>query len=134
MKAGWYAQALYDALRGKNENDAPKIMASFHEVIKAHGHTGLLGLIPAEFAKIYDREKAGKEIILVTCDEKSRTKWVHAYDHYESEGLLPKDATRRDIVDDTIIGGFQIRTKDLLVDGSYKRSLLELYQNITTKN
>lgn len=131
MKASWYAEALVGALAGKNEKEAEKVVARFHEVIKAHGHTGLLSLIPAELEKIEARAQAHREAILVTADVKSRTKWGHAYDHYFREALLPLDASRRDVVDETIIGGYQIRTKDLLIDSSYKRSLIELYQKIT---
>lgn len=130
MKASWYAEALLGALAGKNEKEAGAVIGRFYEVIKAHGHVGLLPLIPAELEKIETRDKARREATLVTADTKSCTKWVHAYDHYEKEGLLPQDTTRCDVVDETIIGGYQIRTKDLLIDSSYKRSLIELYQNI----
>ncbi|OHA83419.1 MAG: hypothetical protein A2937_03815 [Candidatus Yonathbacteria bacterium RIFCSPLOWO2_01_FULL_47_33b] len=131
MKASWYAEALAGALVGKNEKEAEKVVARFYEVIKAHGHTGLLPFIPAELEKIEARAQAHREATLVTADAKSRTKWSHAYDHYYRETLLPLDATRKDVIDETIIGGYQIRTKDLLVDSSYKRSLIELYQKIT---
>ena len=131
MKASWYAEALAEALSGKSEKEAEKVLARFYEVIKAHGHTGLLPHIPAELKKIEAREKVHHEATLVTADTKSRTKWSHAYDHYEKEGLLPKDATRHNVVDETIIGGYQIRTKDLLIDSSYKKSLIELYSKIT---
>lgn len=131
MKASWYAEALAEALSGKNENEAEKVLARFYEVIKAHGHTGLLPHIPAELRKIEAREKVHGEAILVTADTKSRTRWAHAYDHYKKEGLLPQGAVRHDVVDETLIGGYQIRTKDLLIDSSYKKSLIELYSNIT---
>lgn len=131
MKASWYAEALAEALSGKSEKEAGAVVARFYEVIKAHGHTGLLPFIPAELGKIEAREKLHHEATLVTADIKSRTKWAHAYDHYEKEGLLPRDSKRHDVVDETIIGGYQIRTKDLLIDSSYKKSLIELYSNIT---
>lgn len=131
MKASWYAEALAGALVGKSEKEAEKVVARFFEVIKVHGHTGLLSFIPAELEKIEAREKAHLEATLVTADIKSRTKWIHAYDHYNKEGLLPLNAIRKEVVDETIIGGYQIRTRDLLVDSSYKRSLIELYQKIT---
>jgi len=131
MKASWYAEALYEALEGKNQKEAEKVLARFYEVIKAHGHAGLLPLIPAELKKIEARKKSHREATLVTADTKSRTKWSHAYDHYEKEGLLPQEAIRRDVIDETLIGGYQIRTKDLLIDGSYKKSLVELYSKIT---
>lgn len=132
MKASWYAEALYAALKGvKTESDSHKVFARFRKVLIARGHEKLLPFVAHELEKIMAREKVNNEAILVTADAKSVSKWAHAYDHYEKEGLVPKGSTRRDVVDESIVGGFQIRTKDTLIDGSYKKSLLELYRNIT---
>ncbi len=132
MKASWYAEALARALNGKGEKEAIVISARFFDVVKTRGHSGLLKLIPAELKKITKREDSRSEVILVTADQKSRTKWMHAYDHYEKEGIVPSGATRRDVIDKSIIGGFQIRSKNILIDSSYKKSLLDLYQNIVS--
>lgn len=134
MKASWYAEALYGALQGKDvksENDSKKVFSRFRKVVFSRGHERLLSLVARELGKIMSREKDKNEVVLVTADNKSVSKWSHAYDHYEKEGIIPKGATRRDVVDETIVGGFQIRTKDTLIDGSYKKSLVELYRNIT---
>lgn len=129
MKASWYAEALYEAL--KNESDFHKIFARFRSVLTARGHKKLLPLIPHELEKIIDREKTKNEVVLVVADEKSKSKWAHAYDHYEKEGIIPAGTKRRDVVDESIVGGYQIRTRDLLIDSCYKKSLVELYRKIT---
>lgn len=134
MKASWYAEALYGALQEKHvktESDSKKVFTRFRKVLSARGHDKLLPFIAHELEKILVREKDKNEVILVTADAKSVSKWAHAYDHYEKEGVISKHATRRDVVDETIVGGYQIRTKDTLIDGSYKKSLVELYRNIT---
>lgn len=130
MKASWYAEALYDALEGKNEKETKGIVARFVKTMQARGHRGLLKHVPIELEKVFARRGKQSEVELVVSGEKGSDKWMHAYDHYKKEGLFPKDALRKDLVDKTLIGGFQIRTKNLLIDGSYKRSLIELYQNI----
>lgn len=130
MKASWYAEALYGAICDKSDSDSKKIFARFREVILLRGHGALLRLIPNELEKIATREQSHREVVLVTADAKSRTKWAHAYDHYEKEGVVPKDATRHDVIDESIIGGYQIRTKDTIIDASYKKPLVELYRNI----
>lgn len=133
MKASWYAEALYSALQSssiKTESDASEVFIRFKKVLAARGHEKLFSLILIEFDKVIAREKAKNEIILVTTDKKNAGKWSHAYDHYEKEGVIPKGTTRRDIVDESIVGGFQIRAKDILVDGSYKKSLVELYRSV----
>lgn len=131
MKASWYAEALYGALEGKSESESNQVLARFRTVLASRGHSAFLRFIPQELGKIIEREKAHREVVLVTADSMSRTKWSHAYDHYEKEGVIPRDAVRRDVVDGSIVGGFQIRTKGILVDGSYKKSLVELYRRIT---
>ncbi len=132
MRASWYAEALASALKGKGEKESIAIGTRFLDVVKARGHSGLLKLIPIELKKIIAREQSRSEVILVTVDEKSRTKWMHAYDHYEKEGIVPNGSARRDVIDKSIIGGFQIRSKNILIDSSYKKSLIDLYKNITS--
>lgn len=134
MKASWYAEALYGALQGKEvkiESDSKKVFTRFRKVLSTRGHDRLLPFVAHELEKIMAREKDKNEVVLVTADNKSVSKWSHAYDHYKKEGIIPKGATCRDVVDETIVGGYQIRTKDTLIDGSYKKSLVELYRNIT---
>ncbi|MBI5799036.1 MAG: F0F1 ATP synthase subunit delta [Candidatus Yonathbacteria bacterium] len=134
MKASWYAEALYGALQGKHvksESDSEKVFTRFRKVLSLRGHDRLLPFISHEFEKILSREKDKNEVTLVTADSKSVSKWAHAYDYYEKQGIISKHATRLDVVDETIVGGFQIRTKDTLIDGSYKTSLVNLYRQIT---
>ena len=135
MKASWYAEALYGALQGeklKSEDDPKKILARFRNVLSSHGHDRLLPSVAREIEKIIVREKDRNDVVLVTADNKSRGRWAYTYDHYEKEGIIPEHSTRRDAVDETIIGGFQIKMKGALIDGSYKKSLVELYRSITS--
>ncbi|MDO8604668.1 MAG: F0F1 ATP synthase subunit delta [bacterium] len=132
MKASWYAEALYGALKEvATEAESKKVFVSFRKVLLTRGHEKLLPFISRELEKILIREKNNNEVILVTADAKSKNKWSHAYDHYEKEGTILKGAIRQDKVDESIVGGFQIRMKGTLIDGSYKKSLVELYRNVT---
>jgi F0F1-type ATP synthase delta subunit len=132
MKASWYAEALYSALKDTaSESDFKKVFARFRKVVSSRGHDRLFPFVARELEKIIALEKTKNEVVLVTADSKSQSKWSHAYDHYEKEGIIPKHTTRRDVVDESIVGGFQIRTRDTLIDGSYKKSLALLYRKIT---
>ncbi|MBI5078363.1 MAG: F0F1 ATP synthase subunit delta [Candidatus Yonathbacteria bacterium] len=132
MKASWYAEALYAALSKRaTESDFKKVFARFRKVVSSRGHDRLFPFVTRELEKIVAREKIKNEVVLVTADNKSISKWSHAYDHYEKDGIIPKGANRRDVVDESIVGGFQIRTRDTLIDGSYKKSLINLYRKIT---
>ena len=95
MKASWYAEALYGALEGKSESDGSQVLARFRAVLAARGHSAVLRFIPQELGKIIEREKNKNEVILVTADSKSLSKWAHAYDHYEKEDYpQARDTTR----------------------------------------
>lgn len=130
MNATLYAEALYRALEGKNERVAEKIVSRLKEVLVMRGHTSLARRIALEFARTVARKEKEKTVTLITADEKSRKKWMHAYNHYEREGLLPKCAPREDVLDETIVSGFRIRTNTIEIDGSGRRILLDLYRNI----
>lgn len=136
MKALSYATALYNALQNKkteDEKDAQRILVRFLEIVRRRGDGKLLKQISKEFIKIVKQEKRNNEMSLVVADSKSEIKWSHAYDHYEKEGLIPLTAEKRIIIDKTIIGGFQIRNKRILIDRSYRKSLTELYHNVINK-
>lgn len=134
MKAVWYAEALHRALKGKNESDAGRIIARFSDVVGARGHSGLLVRIAQEFQSIARRAYAHQKVLVVTAHEKGRARGMFAYEHYRNEGVISPDAVSEEIVDDSIVGGYQLRGKHMLVDQSYKRLLADLYKNITRKH
>ena len=136
MKASWYAEALVAALTADgatNKKDIAPVIKRFRALMAARGHEGLFKFIPRELERIAERQARDSRVTLITADAKSRSKWEHAYDHYVKEGVIPAEHHKEDLVDDSLIGGFQIRTKDTLIDGSYKKSLVDLYRSITSK-
>lgn len=134
MKAVWYAEALHRALKGKNESDTGRIIARFSEVVSTRGHVGLLARIAEEFQTISHRAHAHQKVLVVTAHEKGRARGAFAYEHYHNEGTFPSDAISEEVVDASIVGGYQLRGKNMLVDQSYKRLLADLYKNITRKH
>lgn len=136
MKASSYAAALYRVIQDKkikNEVDTEKVLARFFEVVNARGDEKLRSRILKKYVALVELADKNNEMILVTPDSKSEPKWSHAYDHFEKEGVIPEGAIKKTKVDETIIGGFQIRSKKILIDGSYKKSLIELYHNTVNK-
>lgn len=131
MKAVWYAEALHRALKGKNESDTGRIIARFSEVVSARGHGGLLIRVAQEFQTISRRAYVHQKVLVVTAHEKSRVRGIFAYEHYQKEGMISLDAVPEEVVDDTIIGGYQLRGRNWVLDQSYKMLLVDLYKNIT---
>lgn len=133
MKAVWYAEALHRALKGKDETDTGRIIARFGEVVDARGHTGLLARIAHEFQAISRRAHTHQNVLVVTAREKDRSRGAFAFDHYHQAGTFPLDAVVEETIDETIVGGYQLRSKNVVIDQSYKRLLTDLYKNITRK-
>lgn len=136
MKASSYAAALYRVIQDKkikNEVDTEKVLTRFFEVVNARGDEKLRSRILKKYVALVELADKNNEMVLVTPDSKSESKWSHAYDHFEKEGVIPEGAIKKTKIDETIIGGFQIRSKKILIDGSYKKSLIELYHNTVNK-
>lgn len=134
MKAEWYAEALHRALKGKNESDAGRIIARFSDVVSARGHAGLFTRIAQEFQTISRRAQDHQKVLVVTAHEKGRARGAFAYEHYQKEGTISPDTVFEEVIDESIVGGYQLRGKHMLVDQSYKRLLADLYKNITRKH
>lgn len=134
MKAQWYAEALHRALKGKDESDTRRIVAQFGEVVRARGHAGLFARIAREFQILARRARDAQKVLVVTANEKGRARGAFSYEHYEREGAFPPDTISEEIIDETIVGGYQLRGKNILIDQSYKRLLVNLYKNITRKH
>ena len=129
MKASWYAEALYGALEGKSESDGSQVLARFRAVLAARGHSAVLRFIPQELGKIIEREKTRtKSYLLPQTARASVSGLTHMI--IMKRRIIPKRATRRDVIDESIVGGFQIRADDILIDGSYKNPL----SNFTAKS
>ena len=134
MKAQWYAEALHRALKGKQESETGHIVARFSEVVSTRGHRGLIARIAEEFCTIAHRAHEDQKVLLVTAQNQGRARGVFAFEHYQKEGTISHGAIPEEVVDETIVGGYQLREKNILIDQSHKRSLVDLYKNITRKH
>jgi len=134
MKAQWYAEALHRALRGKHESEIERIVARFGDVVRTRGHAGLLAHIAQEFDTVSRRAREHQKVFLVSADEKGRARGAFAYEHYQREDVISPEAISEEIVDKTIVGGYQLRGKNWVLDRSYKSSLVDLYNNISRKH
>jgi len=117
MNAAHYATALTEALKDKTAVEQGKVTTQFLRVIKNKKHTGLLPGIIAHLQR-GGAEKTAETLIVgrkkdvVTARKEAGTK-VGA------------------IINPQLIGGWQHYKDGVLTDTSYKRSLVELYRNIT---
>ena len=123
--AAGYAHALYDLQKGQGLSSEAAV-SKLIKVLKAKGHIKLLPTIVTEFEKILTIGR-DEDTLSITCARKEDFK---KYQGALKEHLGHSDAEyTEEVVDDTIIGGFILKKGETIIDGSYKKKLLLLYQN-----
>jgi len=122
MTATVYAHALYNA------KDTEGCVSNLVEILKKRGHTMLLPEIVSAFRKI-EATHVSKKPTLVVAKDGDGSIYKEATEHYREEFSIKGEVEIK--VDDTLVGGYVLRTVDKTIDNSYKRSLLDLYRLIT---
>lgn len=117
MNARHYAIALSEALRGKNATEQSKVVDAFMRKIEERKHKGIL---PGVLAHLKRGIVEKKEEALVVAKKKDLVR-------------ARKEAGTKvgAIINPNLVGGWQHYKDGVLTDASYKRSLIELYRNIT---
>ncbi|MEK7133952.1 MAG: F0F1 ATP synthase subunit delta [Patescibacteria group bacterium] len=123
-----YAQALMRMMsRGMNPKDA---VAALHTLLVRLGRESLLPKIGRAFGRLAERE-GGRTGITLTV---ARHKDTHAAQHAIKD-ILSKMKTDTDEVvvrtDDSLIGGWRLEGRERLIDASFKKYLLSLYNRAT---
>lgn len=110
-----YAQALWKSI--EKGHDAKQAVASLHESLKKHGRVELMPRILRAFKKLAESEAS-----------KRRNKiWV-ARESDAVQAMKESGVQEADVcVDETLIGGWRLEQKEVLVDASHKRMLLDIY-------
>ena len=119
-----YAIALHRAIFESRPADQEKILDNFVSVLKQNADLSLLDQIEQEFHK-YERESKGIQLAEVTTakpltPEQEKQLIADLNEHVAGQVELKKK------VDEGLLGGIVVRIGDELMDGSVKRNLQEL--------
>lgn len=123
-----YAQVLWKLVAGGSTPHAA--VQALKAKLQADGRTALLPRVARAFARLAEREAGRSTVVLTVAREKderhakSAAKEVLAALDVEKEGLKTQ-------VDDSIIGGWRLEGRGMLVDNSYKSKLLSIYNQVT---
>ncbi len=120
-----YAQALYYIAKDKSEKEQEGFFDNFIKLLKRNGHLSLLPKILKNLNEISLKEHKKDKIDFIVSDEKFKDKYKEKIKDYKKYLNLKQEVQTK--VDDAIVGGFIIRTKDTIIDGSYRRGLVNLY-------
>ncbi len=115
-----YAKALFELLQSSENKD--ELLSKFFDYLKQKGKIKLLPKIVLELERLIEKkEKASSKIIVASEKFKEQAE--------KAAQMLGVDSS--DIrIDDRLIGGYQIKSKDFIWDASFKAYLLQLYNKL----
>lgn len=120
-----YAQALWQMVTDGGMSPSEAVRA-LRESLEKHGRIALLPRVARAFARIAEREMRKDGITLTVAREKDAHKAHTAIrEVLEKIGATDKEVAVR--VDESIIGGWRLEGRGELVDASYKKMLLDIY-------
>jgi F0F1-type ATP synthase delta subunit len=125
-----YAQALWEYMTHKHEDSksADSYVEAFIGLLKRRGHYKLLPIILKEFKKI-EASKKTKKIGVLTC---ATTNEVDTFKAKLKQYGISHDTPLVVEIDKNLIGGFTYEGDDVVINGCYRKQLLNLYRKITT--
>jgi F0F1-type ATP synthase delta subunit len=125
MLAQYYARALYEIVQNESPSEQGKYVGNLMALLKRKGHFKLLPFILKEYTKL----SAGKEkdSMIVLSRHSDNQALRQARDAYERHFHLEEPHVA---VDESIVGGFRIKSGNKILDASYKTALLQLYRNM----
>ncbi|MBI2610466.1 F0F1 ATP synthase subunit delta [Candidatus Kaiserbacteria bacterium] len=123
-----YAEALWKMIEAGEQPKAA--VAKLRAYLERHGRANLLPKIAHALMRVAARESAKRAVVLSVARHKDiENAEREARDILKELGTSAKDMEMR--VDDSLIGGWRLEGRERLVDASYKKSLLEIYNKVT---
>jgi len=123
-----YAQVLLSLV--SNGSTPHAAVGAIKAKLQADGRSALLPRVARAFARLSEREAGRNTVVLTVAREKderhakSAAKEILAQLGADADGLKTQ-------VDDSIIGGWRLEGRGMLVDNSYKSTLLNIYNQVT---
>ncbi|TSC62845.1 MAG: hypothetical protein Athens041674_395 [Parcubacteria group bacterium Athens0416_74] len=123
-----YAQVLWSLV--SNGSTPHAAVSAIKAKLQADGRSALLPRVARAFARLSEREAGRNTVVLTVAREKderhakSAAKEILAQLGADADGLKTQ-------VDDSIIGGWRLEGRGMLVDNSYKSTLLNIYNQVT---
>lgn len=121
-----YAHALMLALKGVDEKEATKRAERFVALLRRAGHIRLLPKILATYERT-TAERARKDGVVVSVAKEAD---AHTYANDIKKAAAELGASHEALTiraDETLVGGYSVKTRDKIIDRSFKRALLTIY-------
>ncbi|MBV9159504.1 MAG: F0F1 ATP synthase subunit delta [Candidatus Kaiserbacteria bacterium] len=119
-----YATALWKLV--ENGMEYREAISALRENLAKTGRGNLLPRIGKAFERIAAREAAKNDVTLIIASEADEKK-AHAAAKKALEAMNVDVKHLKTRIDPTIVGGWRLEGAGILVDESYKKSLLDMY-------
>lgn len=118
-----YATALWKMIDGGM--DHKKAVAMLRESLTMSGRGMLLSRIARAFARIAERESKKNDLVLTVAAKHAESD--ASREAKQALKMLHIEGDLKTQVDDTLIGGWRLEGRGVLIDASYKKQLLDMY-------
>jgi F0F1-type ATP synthase delta subunit len=124
-----YAQALWEMAKGGM--DGKKAVHALRELLIRTGREALLPRIGLVFARIAERESKKHAVTLsIARESDERTAHREAKKVLSEMGVETKNLKTH--IDGTLVGGWRLDGGEILIDNSYKKKLLSMYNRVVS--
>lgn len=105
---------------------AARAVAALRDLLAKEGREALLPRVGRAFGRLADREAQRSTLVLSVAREKDERSAKHDAKEVLAQ-LKIESGDLKTQVDDTLVGGWRLEGRGVLVDRSYKSQLLDLY-------
>ncbi len=129
MQATHYAQALYKATTGADESVLEQAVPRLLDLLRERGHLRLFPKVVREYERIIARRATRAECLVRVAREHDASVFADRIAR-DRESLGAGTGPTRIILDDTAIGGYEVRSQGKRIDRTYKRTLTTLFETL----
>lgn len=123
-----YAQALWVMIeKGKAPHEA---VAALKKMLEARGRLALLPRIGKAFERLAAKESQKNTLTLTIARQKDAQKALKEVEKVLTEKKIT-DVDLCESIDESLIGGWRLEGRGLLIDNSWKHSLISIYNRVT---
>lgn len=130
MRAKDYAKAFVQ-LHASQNIDEKTLLKNFVATVHANGHRALLPKIVRHVAKMSSQKEKSETVVVTSPSAMDENAVAHLLRQVPYRDIL--DTKHKTVVrktDESLIGGHIVRSASRMIDTSYKRMLINLYEQI----
>ncbi|HYC79581.1 MAG TPA: ATP synthase F1 subunit delta [Candidatus Binatia bacterium] len=129
LTAQQYARTLFETLQDTADKDHDKVLDNFIEALAINNDTSLFEEIMSEFEKLDKAKKGIKVAEVISAKPLTPHTEKEIVEHLNK--MVNGKVELKKKIDENLLGGVVIKMDDTLIDGSVKKSLEELKQDLT---